>query len=157
MERCSATVYQPKLSAICQGWENWLMSLGQSSKRKSLMEERKLIQLYSMQKRQGVFAIFICQFSSYQSHPHPTALVYSKKPIQIQYISGSCHPQPSPPQKSVQGTCKGEWRPLLAQRSPTCEIFFFFIWKNQNLCLHRAVSEPFRVPGEPPSILVVPL
>lgn len=91
--------YQPKLSAICQGWENWLMSLGQSSKRKSLMEERKLIQLYSMQKRQGVLAIFVCQFSSYQSHPHPPALVYSKKPIQIQYISGSCHPQPPPHKK----------------------------------------------------------
>ena len=65
------------------------------------MEERKLIQLYSMQKRQGVLAISVCQFSSYQAHPHPTALVYSKKPIQIQYISGSRHPSTPSPQKKV--------------------------------------------------------
>ena len=36
--------------------------------------------------------MFIYQFSSYQSYLYPTTLVYSKKPIQIQYISGSHYP-----------------------------------------------------------------
>ena len=36
--------------------------------------------------------MFIYQFSSYQSYQYPTTLVYSKKPIQIQYISGSHYP-----------------------------------------------------------------
>lgn len=106
MERCSATVYQPKLSAICQGWENWLMSLGQSSKRKSLMEERKLIQLYSMQKRQGVFAIFICQFSSYQSQTSYCLSLQQKAHSDSVHLRVLPPSTLSPPKKVFKGLVK---------------------------------------------------
>ena len=45
-----------------------------------------------MQQRCSILAIFIYEFSSYQSYLYPTTLAYSKKPIQIQYISGSHYP-----------------------------------------------------------------
>ena len=148
----------PTQTLSCMLRENWLMSLGQSSQRKSLMEERKLIQLCPMQQRCSILAIFIYEFSSYQSYLYPTTLAYSKKPIQIQYISGSHYPSALLKKKSVQGTCKSEWRPLLAQISHICEIFFFFffIWNTQNLYLNRAVSGllDFQDPPPPPSLVV---
>lgn len=112
----------PTQTLCCMSRGNWL-SLGQSGQKKSLTEEIKLIQLCPMQQRCSILAIFIYEFSSYQSYLYPTTLAYSKKPIQIQYISGFHYPSALFKKKNVQGTCKSEWRPLLAQISHICEIF----------------------------------